>query len=159
MSIQSASTTSSDDNTPYDTVRPVGYEERTGTSKQPAPLDHAHIIQVEDWKELTLENDWVPYNPDVLLPSYLLDPMGFVHLEGAIKDGITTGLTSITTLPVGYRPKRQCIWFGFDNVGALVTGYVYTDGQVKIDWGASVAVLQFTIIYEADRDMYVQSRS
>lgn len=140
---------------------PVGYESRPGVSEKKAPMDHFHAVKVEDWKNLTLENAWVYYDTAFLwaYPQYLLDPSGFVHIKAAIKDGTTTDVTLLTTLPVGYQPAQSLPILGFNSTNGLVTLNINPDGSIYGLHGLDAGFTIFSAIFEADRNRYVQSRS
>lgn len=53
---------------------------------------------------LSLVNGWTNNYAGFIIAGYRKDEAGFVHLRGAIKDGVTTNWTTIATLPVGFRP-------------------------------------------------------
>ena len=56
----------------------------------------------EAWIAPTFTNSWVNFGTPFANAQYMKDSMGFVHLNGVIKNGTMTA--SAFTLPVGYRP-------------------------------------------------------
>ena len=60
------------------------------------------------WTTATLLNSWVTYGATHNTAGYMKDANGFVHLQGAIKNGTTTSGTSLFALPSGYRPAKNC---------------------------------------------------
>ena len=66
--------------------------------------DAGVTITQQAFIEPALDNDWVSYNATTHNAfGYMKDSMGFVHLQGTIKDGTTL---SVVTLPAGYRPNK-----------------------------------------------------
>lgn len=57
------------------------------------------------WNDFTLGSGWSAYGTGTSLPSYWRDPLGIVHLEGAMKDGAAGSV--FATLPAGYRPRND----------------------------------------------------
>lgn len=87
------------------------------------------------WIAPTLLNSWANYGSTYATAGYLKDPLGFVHLKGAIQTGASG--TSAFTLPAGYRPGGDA-QFPIVIVGAGATnslGVVYipaSSGSVTI---------------------------
>ncbi|MDT0121344.1 hypothetical protein Q9R46_01710 [Paenibacillus sp. RRE4] len=77
------------------------------------------------WITPTLVNGWANYS-DLYQPiRYYKDSIGEVHLSGVIRGGVNTSGTSITRLPVAYRPKKAMIFNVFtSNSTALVSASV-----------------------------------
>lgn len=77
------------------------------------------------WITPTLVNGWANYS-DLYQPiRYYKDSQGEVHLSGVIRGGVNTSGTSITRLPVAYRPKKAMIFNVFtSNSTALVSASV-----------------------------------
>jgi hypothetical protein len=79
--------------------------------------------------EPTLLNGWVNFGGIFETAGYYKDEFGMVHLKGLVKDGTTTGGTTIFQLPVGYRPLKDSIYTttsssGFSNFDVTSTGIV-----------------------------------
>lgn len=87
----------------------------------------ANTVQ-ESWYAPVLQNGWVNYGIGYKNAGYIKDSLGFVHLTGLIKDGTTTPLTVLFTLPAGYRPSYILI---FSIVGGRVD--IYTNGNVVVN--------------------------
>ena len=81
----------------------------------------------EAWITPTLLNNWIPFNAD-LSPGYMKDSLGFVHLKGVLKAGITG--QDAFYLPIGYRPDKNRFLIGCgDNSFGLLT--ILSGGQVQ----------------------------
>lgn len=139
--------------------RPVGYATEAGRSPNPAPIDHSHRIEVEDWKSLELQNDWIDYEGEHPPARYLLDPVGFVHLEASLKDGTITDGTTIASLPIGYRPKYKVPFVGYGSTGVIFTGEIRPDGDILGLNGLDATFTTFSAYFEADRNVFAQNRS
>lgn len=53
------------------------------------------------WIDATMKNSWVRYSTEYPPARYRKDALGYVHLSGMIKSGITSNPLD---LPAGYRP-------------------------------------------------------
>lgn len=71
-----------------------------------AELDGKANKQQEDWITPTLLNGWTVVSGSSA--EYMKDDMGFVHIRGEFQ-GIQS-LTTIFSLPTGYRPLRRLVW-------------------------------------------------
>jgi hypothetical protein len=76
------------------------------------------------------QNGWTQ-QPSAPIVSYFLTLEGAVTLQGAAKAGTTTDLTTVFTLPNGFRPSLQvvCVVATDIGVGRVI---IQTDGQVKV---------------------------
>lgn len=84
-----------------------------------------HQTTQEDWRIPTLLNSWVNYDATQFAPaSYMKDTLGFVHLQGLIKNGTITAPAFI--LPKGYRPLK---WLHI----VSVSSGAYAQVEIKID--------------------------
>lgn len=59
----------------------------------------------KDWIVPALLNGWVNYGSGFPDAGYRKDALGYVHLHGLIKNGVTVDGTPIFNLPAGFRPK------------------------------------------------------
>lgn len=75
----------------------------------------------EAWITPTLLNSWVDFST-VIKPYYMKDQMGFVRLQGSVKNGTTP---HILTLPVGYRPPFT-LYFPVINGNTTQAAYACT---------------------------------
>lgn len=122
-------------------------------------INYAKIKQIEDkkadkqqeeWIVLSLINGWEHY--PVYSPLKIMkDSLGFVHLEGTVRNG--TGPGVITTLPVGYRPAAQYL-FGYTgdefSGGTLRSFYIRKSGELHTYAKMKEnLMLHFSIIYKA----------
>src|SRR5262245_29001914 len=83
--------------------------------------DSLALLNSTAWIVLTYSGGWADYNPAAGFEKGSYRKVGdIVQLQG-LANG-PTGATTITTLPVGYRPKRQHL------VNAAING-----GSVRID--------------------------
>lgn len=51
------------------------------------------------------QNGWVNFGGGLSTARFMKDPLGFVHLQGQVKNG--TVITTVFTLPPGYRPAER----------------------------------------------------
>jgi hypothetical protein len=93
----------------------------------------------QSWLVPGLNNSWVPYGAPYANPGYRRDALGFVHLQGLVKNG-TAGL--IFTLPTGYRPLATKHF-------AVVSSNGTTDafGSVLIDATGNVTANAYNSAY------------
>lgn len=90
-----------------------------------------HVLLPEPGITATLENGWL-HVPGVTL-QYFRDAFGFVHISGAISDGVATLGTVVTTLPTGYRPRCNMMLLSEKpNDGSIGVFFVNADGPIKI---------------------------
>lgn len=111
---------------------------------------NANITQ-EAWKDLTLINSWVNYGGDQATAQYMKDELGFVHLKGLIKGGITSaGDWICAAMPVGYRPKAEHMSSCATANGSTVTGdanlVVQTTGAIVMGPNVSNTYLNLSDI-------------
>lgn len=83
---------------------------------------------------MTLLNSWENYSNDWAEASYYKDLLGRVHIVGMIKNGTDA---HIATLPVGYRPTTNYMFWGFtegtpDDVALPIR--VLNNGEIQL-WG------------------------
>lgn len=99
---------------------------------------------LEAWNTATLQNGWTNNGGGYAPLQYRLLPDGTVHLEGTIKPGTTTDGTTVTTLPVGYRPlyviRRVPIQ---EKIATNMMADIQTDGQVKVIGTAGATTVSF----------------
>lgn len=76
------------------------------------------------------QNSWTQ-QPSAPTVSYYLTLEGAVTLQGAAKAGTTTDLTTVFTLPNGYRPSLQVVCVVATDIG-IGRVIIQTDGQVKV---------------------------
>ncbi|NCT11716.1 MAG: hypothetical protein GW767_03050 [Rhodobacterales bacterium] len=86
--------------------------------------------------DLTMVAGWISFGGAFRAPAVTRSADGVVSLMGAIKDGTTTGETTITTLPAGFRPSHEILVL----CGTLASPYtaqlrIQTTGAVKIRAG------------------------
>lgn len=74
------------------------------------------------WTNLTLESGWTWYGTIYSTPQYKKGTDNIVSLKGLLRAGTTTAGTSLTTLPVGFRPKER-----------LLLTSVSTDAHTRVD--------------------------
>jgi hypothetical protein len=89
------------------------------------------------WIPLAYQNGWVDYGAPYGAGAYRKDALGFVHLQGLVKNGGAG--TVIATLPAGYRPAATVYATALD--GSNVAHYVLigADGTILTAAGASNA--------------------
>ena len=93
------------------------------------------------WKNITFQNGWVSTSTDP--NEWGVGREGnTVHIKGMVKDGDATISTVITTLPVGFRPKRRVFVLTYTRTAEKnldIGRYsVDTNGEVKIINGGNV---------------------
>lgn len=106
--------------------------------------DRTHA-SVEEWCVPTLSGTWANYGTGYNTAGYWKDPWGIVHLRGLIEAGALG--STITTLPVGYRPAMSelfCVRYGgaafgscrvqLTNAGVLSEGPVNQQRSAAGDW-------------------------
>ena len=84
----------------------------------------------------TLLNSWVNYWSGFADAGYSKDPFGGVHLRGRIKSGTATPGTTLFTLPVGFRPRKD---LSFPTISNALLAYfdVKSNGDVVIRVGST----------------------
>jgi hypothetical protein len=83
------------------------------------------------YQVMTLSNGWVNNAGGYDLARYYKDGSGIVHLDGVIKNGTYTAGTTLTTLPVGYRPAYNKL-FCCPYSGGMYVVQVLSTGVVSI---------------------------
>lgn len=68
----------------------------------------AVLLAKPKWVPLTLEHVWKAYGAGTRTPSYILNALGEVRLDGAVKEGESA--KSVFTLPAGFRPGATGIY-------------------------------------------------
>lgn len=68
----------------------------------------AVLLAKPKWVPLTLEHVWKAYGSGTRTPSYTLNALGEVRLDGAVKEGESA--KSVFTLPAGFRPGMTVIF-------------------------------------------------
>lgn len=79
------------------------------------------------WTNATLQNAWVQFGSPYASAGYSKDVLGFVHLRGGIKSGVSS--TVAFTLPTGYRPPYR-LYSPMVYNGAISYCLVDTNGVV-----------------------------
>jgi hypothetical protein len=75
------------------------------------------------WNDMTLQGAWTSYGGGTSFPSYWRDPMGIVHLEGALDGGASNSV--FATLPAGYRPRDDKAFITvYSNGASLLMGVI-----------------------------------
>lgn len=87
--------------------------------------------ELTPWATLTLGSSWVPYGSPWPAPAYTRR-RGIVYLRGLMKNG--GGLSTLTTLPIGFRPGALLSW----SMGSAGAGG--TIGVARIDITAAGAL-------------------
>lgn len=91
----------------------------------------------DGWTALTLQNGWVNYGGGWATAAYR-KAAGIVYVRGLIRDGSTPAGTTITTLPVGYRPADTLMAFVNNGPGSLIgRNDYYADGTIRTAHTAS----------------------
>jgi hypothetical protein len=72
--------------------------------------------------------------------SYKKDPMGFVHLKGALSGATNSNSTVYNALPSGYRPS-QTTYFFINTSGTIQTGNISTGGVISVDISAITSTI------------------
>jgi hypothetical protein len=92
--------------------------------------------EVPAWTDVSaFSNGWVNYDTSVFFPAgYYLDPFGYVHLRGLVKNG--TASATMFTLPAGHRPSKA---IGFGQSASTSAG-AYTIGDVRVQADGTVLV-------------------
>lgn len=80
----------------------------TGTSYLSTTLMY-YPTGATGWTNLTLESGWTWYGTVFSTPQYKKGTDNIVSLKGLLRAGTTTAGTSLTTLPVGFRPKERLL--------------------------------------------------
>jgi hypothetical protein len=89
------------------------------------------ITAPDPWVTVTLINSWVPYGSTEDVPSYCIEPDGWVALRGAMKSG-STG-TQAFILPTG--PKKTHRFLGVSSTVCQIL--VYDSGAVLVSTGTT----------------------
>jgi hypothetical protein len=94
---------------------------------------------------LTLQNSWMDFASGWAPPRYSISDDGYVQLQGRIKSGTITGGTTVTTLPVGFRPSNAVDFVVPTNAG---TGqfFVNSNGTVQILIGGDATYMSLNPI-------------
>jgi|SRR6478736_8349306 len=96
------------------------------------------VVPTPSWRlvgttgQPAFQNGWVNYGSNFAPLSFWKDPMGWVSIRGLIKSGTTAAVTTVFTLPPGFRPLYNEV-FPVD-IDPQVHGRVdvYADGRVAV---------------------------
>lgn len=105
----------------------------------------------EAWSAPTLQNSWVNYGSGYDTVGYMKDSLGFVHVKGMIKSGVTTLGTLLFTLPAGYRPSgHSYIVSGFNNGGTVAAFEIRSTGEFNLLNGNATYTGMGHIVFRAE---------
>lgn len=93
----------------------------------------------------SFEHSWVNLGGGFEEAAYLKDALGFVHLKGVVKGGLTE--TVIFTLPVGFRPGAAGLYTAAHGEVAVFTGGGVQANITSV--GAPVNLSGITFLAEA----------
>lgn len=110
--------------------------------------EKANVVQ-EDWQYPTLLNGWVNFDSSYTPVRFMKDSMGFVHLEGMVKNGTTTIGTPLFILPVGYRPSQAMIFAGLTSPYAPCGFDLSADGVFALSNGNAAYLGFYGITFKA----------
>lgn len=88
------------------------------------------------WTKPTLQNSWAQFESEALPCRYRIARDGRVTFRGAVSKASGASLTTIFTLPVGYRPTQEMV-FLVDLGGSPDFISVKANGEVKYAGGSS----------------------
>jgi hypothetical protein len=92
------------------------------------------------WIAPDLLNGWRNYGSDTsnwhTPAGYWKDDSGVVHIRGTVVAG-SSATAGVFVLPVGYRPEKGVLWYGYSASGATCRVEVMGDGRVQGWSGAS----------------------
>jgi hypothetical protein len=95
--------------------------------------------QQETWHDLGLVNGWVNVGDGNATAQYMKDEMGFVHIKGYIKGGLTAyGNWIAYPLPSGYRPLQH----HNVSVGTSDGNSISGDARIQVDSDGNIVTLQ-----------------
>ncbi|MDW0112202.1 phage tail spike protein [Sporosarcina saromensis] len=106
-------------------------------------------IQTDAFITPPLSNGWVTYSASYYPAQYMIDPMGFVTLRGAVKNGQPG---HVFYLPEGYRPSKQMLFIvpcGF-TIGDFAKIEVYPSGMVTVYTTVTSRVMLDGIRFKAE---------
>jgi hypothetical protein len=86
------------------------------------------------WTDLpALQNGFTHYDQG----QYTIDPWGYVRMRGELRSpaSATGADVLLFTMPAGYRPPKRCYCILFENTTTYRTGYISTDGTVRLSFG------------------------
>jgi len=102
-------------------------------------IDSSGNVVTESWQTPSFQNSWVNYGSSFNPAGYYKDRTGRVHLRGLVKSG--TLLSTIFTLPSGYRPPYKEIFLTIAYNNAAIRVDIRTTGEVAMITGGSTAWL------------------
>lgn len=99
---------------------------------------------VETWHGATLVNGWTNRGSGFPAFSYrkVPSPAASIQIVGQIVPGTLTDGTTVTTLPVGYRPTTPEMWVARKGASAQAWFELNTDGTIKIFDAAGSSLIQ-----------------
>jgi hypothetical protein len=110
-----------------------------GTSWTMISAEYGSMACEDKWIAPTLENGWANVAPNTqnwhVPAGYWKDDAGVVHLRGFLVGPNVNA--AMFTLPVGYRPAGQVLWFGGSAAAATCRIDVATDGKIYPGSGSS----------------------
>jgi hypothetical protein len=105
------------------------------------------------WITPTLLNGWTTHKT----VGYSKDEMGFVHIKGMVKDGLTTPYYALFYLPTGYRPAQESYFTTYTDSGTIGSGTVqplkiHPDGRVEIILNAAKTYIALDgLVFRAEK--------
>lgn len=103
-------------------------------------------------KTANLQNGWVAYGTGQATLKFIKTAAGLVNLYGAIKDGVTTNGTLLTTLPTGFRPSeilRFCVLVVNAGTPQPAQITIETDGSVRVNFALSSEQVNINVTFPA----------
>ena len=119
-------------NVGFDTINGLPAEIVTHITNTATQLDLKANKAQEAWITGTLENGWTVLGDGV---KYAKNDLGMVTVRFYATAGTITALTTVFTLPAGYRPYEQMIFPIFNPSSGAYSNYalyIHTDGRVRI---------------------------
>lgn len=81
-----------------------------------ASLTLGNDLALDAWTAPTFAGSWVNYGLEFAHAAYCKDRQGIVHIRGLIKNPSITTVSTIFTLPVGYRPSSKLLFMQYGAV-------------------------------------------
>lgn len=98
----------------------------------------------ETWTEVgsggsapAFQNGWANFGVNWTSCAFFKDPFGVVHLKGVV---VGTTLSNVFTLPVGYRPPKNCA-YAVSASGGFGELLIFSNGNVAPDAGTVTTYL------------------
>jgi len=108
------------------------------------------VRDITPWTEPATLNTWVNYDAVFQGVRYMKDALGFIHLQGLVKDGTVGAGIAIFILPPGHRPLKTLLFPVATNPNTIGRVDITGAGSVEATAGSNTWLSLNGISFKAD---------